>query len=393
MSELLNSRLRDLQALPADSRAPALAAFWQEIEQLGAPLIEPASEGYCSVTFLWRDDGTTRGVDVIQDWGADGIREHSMERLPGTELWFKTRLMRSDTRTTYQLAPDPLPQALAGGIPYIVDPLNPRRFSPYFDETGFTIWFSSLVLPEAAAQPWVNAGVPEGTVTLYTPFEDGRRIWVYTPNPRSAAPYSLLAAFDGRLVKDIVDLPAMLDVQIAAGKMAPTIALLIDNPDRSELQCDPQFAEYVAERIVPWARSTFPVAQDPAHTVVTGSSFGGLCAAYLGLRYPSVFGGVLSQTGWFRWHPEHDPEHEWLTRQFVERPTQPVRFSLDVGNLENARMADGGLTQLAANRHMRDVLRAKGYAVNYREYSGGHDYSSLQNSLFDALPWVLDINS
>jgi enterochelin esterase family protein len=165
--------------------------------------------------------------------------------------------------------------------------------------------------------------------------------------------------------------------------------LLIDNPDRRELNCVPEFADYVIQRIVPWARHTFTVTHDPARTVITGSSFAGLCAAFLGLRYPDVFGGVLSQTGWFRWHPDGDPEHEWLARQFIASPAQPVRFYLDVGILENARMSDGGPSQLVANRHMRDVLRAKGYEVIYREYSGGHDYSSVQNPLFDALPLML----
>jgi hypothetical protein len=30
--------------------------------------------------------------------------------------------------------------------------------------------------------------------------------------------------------------------------------------------------------------------------------------------------------------------------------------------------------QIAANRHMRDVLNAKGYAIGYSEYDGGHAF-------------------
>jgi enterochelin esterase-like enzyme len=389
MSELLSARLRELQAQIENSSADVLGNFWAQIEQQGTPIIETAGEDSYHVTFLWRDDGTTRSVDVIQDWGADGIREHSMMRLMGTDIWYKTRIVRSDTRTTYQLAPDPLPTAYGDAVPYIPDPLNPNRFSPYFDEGGFQIWFSLVVLPDAPPQPWINANVPAGTITLHKPFEDGRRIWVYTPNPSVRPLYSLLVAFDGRLANDILALPKMLDLRLAENKIRPTLALLVDNPDRPELMCVPDFADYVVERIIPWARATFPVQDDPAHTVVTGSSFGGLSAAYLGLRYPTVVGAVLCQTGWFRWHPDDDSEHEWLARQFVANPAQPVHFYLDVGILENARMLDGGPSQLVTNRHMRNVLRAKGYKVIYREYSGGHDYSSLQNPLFDALPLML----
>jgi enterochelin esterase family protein len=312
-----------------------------------------------------------------------------MTHLEGTDIWYKTRIMPSDTRTTYQLAPEPLPAEFGGGVPFIPDPLNPKQFLVYFDESGFKIWFSSLVLPDAPAQRWNNTNVPAGTVTLHTPFEDGRRIWVYVPKTAAPPPYSLLVVFDGRQAKDSINLPQMLDLQLAEGKMRPTVAVLIDNPDRNELTCKPEFADYVARKVIPWARATFPVTDDPARTVINGSSFGGLCAAYIGLKYPHIFGAILSQTGWFRWHPDDEPEHEWLARQFVARPTQSQRFYLDVGILENARMLDSGPSQLVANRHMRDVLRAKGCQVIYREYSGGHDYSSTQNPLFDALPLLL----
>lgn len=312
-----------------------------------------------------------------------------MTHLSGTNIWYKTRLMPSDTRTTYQLAPEPLPADRAGGFPLMPDPLNPHQFSPYFDETGFKIWFSHLVLPEAPPQPWMNTDAPAGTITLHTPFEDGRRIWVYTPNTTIPSPYSLLLVFDGRLAVDMLHMPSMLDLRLSEGKIRPTVTLFIDTPDRAELICVPEFADYVTRQIIPWARSTFPLTQDAARTVICGASYGGLCAAYHALHHPDIFGGVLSQTGWFRWHPQNDNEHQWLAREFINHPVQPVRFYLDAGVLETARMMDGGPSQLVANRHMRDVLRAKGYEVQYREYSGGHDSSSTQNPLFDALPLLL----
>jgi enterochelin esterase-like enzyme len=384
-----STRLNALQTAVAAGNTSALAKFWAEIEQQGTPIIQPMLGGGCHVMFFWRGDDSTKSVDVIQDWGADGIREHSMTHLQGTDVWCMTRFMPSDTRTTYQLAPDPMPEAYAGGAPFIPDPLNPNRFLAYADESGFKIWFSSLVLPDAPAQPWVNANVPAGKITLHTPFEDGRRIWVYMPDTTMPQPYSLLVTFDGLLAAGLLGLPKMLDLQIAEGKIHPTVAVMIDNPDRNELMCVPEFADYVAQKIIGWVRETFPVTQDSARTVISGASYGGLCAAYLGLRYPNVFGAVLSQTGWFRWCPDYEQEHMWLAREFIANPKQAVRFYLDVGILENARMLDEGPSQLAANRHMRDVLRAKGYDVIYREYSGGHDYGSTQNPLFDALSLML----
>jgi enterochelin esterase family protein len=40
---------------------------------------------------------------------------------------------------------------------------------------------------------------------------------------------------------------------------------------------------------------------------------------------------------------------------------------------------------VAANRHLRDVLRAKGYPVAYREYGGGHNYLAWQITIADGL--------
>jgi len=171
--------------------------------------------------------------------------------------------------------------------------------------------------------------------------------------------------------------------------MPPVIALMIDNLNRQELVCDPVFASYIAHQVIPWLRENFPVTADPAQTVVTGSSFGGLAAAYLGLHYPAIFGKILSQTGWFRWRPEGDPDFHWLARQFAQSPTLPLRFYLDVGNLEVAQMLDSGPTQLEANRHMRDLLLTKGYPMHYVEYSGGHDYSSLEAPFVLALTHLL----
>lgn len=242
---------------------------------------------------------------------------------------------------------------------------------------------------------WQDGPASQGAVRLYHLPGDGRRGWLYLAAtvaetgiydlPGRLGGYPLLIALDGRLYKDRLDVPAMLDHLVAAGQLPPLIALFVDAPNRQELLCDPAFADAMAHQVMPWLYEHFPVTRNPAQTVVIGSGDGGLAAAYLGLRHPQRFGKILSQTGWFRWRPEGDPEFYWLARQYAQSPKLPLRFYLDVGNLEIAQMCDGGPTQLAANRHLRDVLLAQGYPVQYVEYSGGHDDSSLASPLFAAL--------
>jgi enterochelin esterase family protein len=191
--------------------------------------------------------------------------------------------------------------------------------------------------------------------------------------------------------KDLLGLPEMLDYLVAAGQIPPVAALLVDHPDRNELLCRPEFAAYIANEALPWLRAAYPVAAGPDQTSVLGASYGGLAAVYTAFRRPDVFGAAFAQSGWFRWRPAGDPEHHWLARQVAAAPRVPARFCLQVGDLEVAQMADGGPSQLAANRHLRDVLREKGCAVSYHEYSGGHDASSQEHPLARGLVEILSV--
>jgi enterochelin esterase family protein len=61
-----------------------------------------------------------------------------------------------------------------------------------------------------------------------------------------------------------------------------------------------------------------------------------------------------------------------------------VRFYLDAGVFEADRFAAGDAI-LESTRHFRDVLRAKGYTVTFRQFTGGHDYLSWRGTLADGL--------
>jgi hypothetical protein len=136
---ILSPRLQQLSG-DLQSSSAGLTQFWSEIERTGAPLIEPENEGCSLVTFIWRDDGIARNIAVIQDWGADGIREHFMAWLPGSDVWYLTRRMRSDSRTTYQLSPSPSADA-SEFAPYQLDPLNPKTFTVYLSKVVLIFYF------------------------------------------------------------------------------------------------------------------------------------------------------------------------------------------------------------------------------------------------------------
>jgi enterochelin esterase-like enzyme len=76
---------------------------------------------------------------------------------------------------------------------------------------------------------------------------------------------------------------------------------------------------------------------------------------------------VISLSGSFFWKPEGEKEGQWLVKQMEASPKLPLRFYQEVGLME-------GSFQIAANEHMRDVLRTKGYPIEYFEYDGGHSF-------------------
>jgi enterochelin esterase family protein len=353
-------------------------------------------------------------VVVLSRFNAFGdFDRHQLQRLPGTNVWHRSYRVRTDVRTTYWLSPsdallsffdrdrerwvEKFDALLRQGV-LIPDPLNRHPFP----ESG-PPFVSSITLPDAAPQPWlaVREGVPAGQVAhkrfRSAILDNERDVWVYTP-PGSAAesePYPLLVIFDGRQYVDWMAAPTTLDNLIAAGQVPPVLAVFVGNVRRAqELGGSPAFVDFLAEELVPWVRARSGATADPARTVIGGASLGGFAATFAALRRPDVFGNVLSQSGAFNWKSESESDYEWLIHEFDRTSRLPVRFWLDVGRFETVprfgpRPDADGPTGLDTNRHLRDVLRAKGYDVHYTEVAGGHDYIWWRGTLADGLVALL----
>jgi enterochelin esterase-like enzyme len=381
----------------------ALPAFWREVENRGTPLAEPIAgdESNLLVTFLWRATFEVHNVLVL--WAPHAIEhpdDFAMRRLLDTDVWYKTLRVPKGARFLYQLSPNdtltraPNAQRFATAQ---VDPLNRRRRpdNPNLSKYGP---FSIAELPGAKPQLWSEpkAGVEKGSVRRHrfvsTRLRNERNISVYTP-PRYAAegqPYPMILLFDEATYQTDVPGPTILDNLIAAYKVPPAVAVLVNYPARDardrELLGNSDFADFIALDLVPWIRSQYHVSADPARTVIGGLSAGGFAAAYIGLRHSGIFGNVLVQSGAFWWAPNRDQGEEpnWLARQFAGAPTMPLKFFMEAGLFENDIRGSGGQI-LETSRHLRDVLLAKGYNVTYQEFPGGHDYLTWRGSLADGL--------
>lgn len=193
-----------------------------------------------------------------------------------------------------------------------------------------------------------------------------------------------------------VSMPTILDNLIAAGKIPPTLAVLVNEIDFHEhrdrdFNGSESFAAFLSKEVIPWAEAHWGVKLDGRHTVLLGVSSGGLCAAFSALKHPDDFGNVISLSGYFSYEPDAEPGvparnrpgEGWLLRQYRAAKSRPVRFYLEVGRFERHQYL--GNDFVAANRQFRDMLRSKGYDVTYRERPGGHDLVWWRGAVADGL--------
>jgi enterochelin esterase family protein len=387
-------RARELWSAVRMHRKDTVEKIWKDLDGK-SPIVEPypGNDKDALVTFVYRSSSPYVGMI-----GGDGFREKPLVRLGDSDLWSLTLRVPADSRFDYAFI-------VADGPPDHHRPFKPgfgrdARFAgikldPNNKNQRFNM--SRAELPGAPPQPWIEAkaDLPKGKITPLVIesklLAEKRKLGVYTPPGfDKTKKYPLLIAFDGETygldAGAMIPLPTILDNLIAAKKIPPIVAVLVASQGtrNRDLPGSAPFSAFLAKELVPKMRADFRAGMTPADTIVTGSSFGGLCSAYTALHHSNVFGNVLSQSGSYQFKQEAlasdvspSVEGGWLTKDYVASKKLPIRFYLDAGRFEE--------DLLTSNRHMRDVLRAKGYTVTYAEFSGGHDYWLWRHTIADGL--------
>lgn len=399
----------EIEALRHDlPSSAATERFWQHVSQVGTPLVEPipADSQHQLVTFLWRGDSNIQNVVVLGSFQTHPVSYYIMEHIPNADVWYLTLKLPAGARFMYRLSVnDPIvssgPRTAERAATQQADPFNPKRWLNEPGASKYEYW-SMAELPGAPPQPWIakKPEIPEGKLEKHrlasVLLGNEHNITVYTPYgyQKNGSASNLLIVFDENAYLDRVPTPIILDNLITAGKIPPTVAVLIANPSQEtrnkELPPNPRFADFLASELIPWVHANYNVTRDPDKTVLAGSSYGGIAATYAALRHPEVFGNVLCQSGSFFWAPDHDfgegaiTETGWLAKEFIKSPKLPIKFYMDAGLFEVDTTGSGGGI-LEPSRQMRDVLLAKGYEVHYRQFASGHDYLNWRGTFADGL--------
>jgi enterochelin esterase family protein len=405
--------------------------FWETVAARGTPIVEriEGDPRFVHVTFLYRARPETRSVAVISLENHQLANDRyfalaKLARLGSSDAWFRTYRLRADGRFTYRLSVNDERlfadtgeadwNARLGGLTR--DPLNRH---PTTTRDGDV---SLVELPDAPPLRWFEPqpGVPQGRLESAQVGDRARgldhAIRVYVPHgySPSGGARNLLLVLDGEGVPSFVPFPAILDNLHAAGTIEPTIAVFVDNrPGKRihDMWYSDELRDFVRDDLLPWMHAHYTVPRDPRRVAVAGRSASGNTAVYLAFALPSLVGNAISQSGGyalgdpkgprpgareaFDGLSEDDfPQQEWLARQIATSPLRPIRLHLEVGTLEHVdwenpfpRYATPSV--LLANRHLRDVLDAKGYAFSYREYNGPHDSLIWRGTVGEAIVELL----
>ncbi len=328
---------------------------------MGNPIIEDNK-----ATFVWQGPIAPLVMDDLHNW------EDSPQRMKrvGKELWSLSLALPKDAYLEYAFFDVKTRERLA-------DPLNPNCV-----DNGINNYNHFFYMPKARPTSLVRPkkGNPHGTVTPYEmPTRDlavgsKRAVYLYEPPIEGRVP--LVVVYDGADYLRLGKLNVIVDNLINRGRIRPFAMALVENGGQArvlEYSCAEATLGLIKECVIPLAREHLDLVRPSEEPYgIIGASMGGLMALYTGIRLPRTFGKVLSQSGAFG-----IPEYRYAIRDLIRYAPRPgIRIWMDAGCFE---------WLLEPNRKMYSMLKQKEYQVDYREYSGGHNYTAWRNDIANGL--------
>lgn len=375
----------------------AVSDFWNGVAERGTPLVEAPGPGRSVVTFVFRGGDDVAAVRVESGLVALEVQASArafteafdtlgaMTRVPSTDVWHRSYRVPNDLRVPYVLRVRRTGESEPSRE---LDPLNPTTYDPHERYRGESV----LELPGAPVQPWRQER-GEGPGSWHqVPVEsrgDTTAVYVYTPqayDPSRERPYPLFLGLSSYTFGIAMSGDWILEHLIRRGEMEPAVMLLVGLDAEAERDAYRPVPDFLANDVLPTVRRSFHLTEDPSQIAIGGTSRRGLVSGIVAFERPDLVGNVIALSGSFYWKPDGETEYEWLAGRVAASPRRDVRWFLRVGSLETVVTPNNhGHYMVATNRHMRDVLRARGYDLDYAEYAGGHSDLNWQSGLAEGL--------
>lgn len=335
----------------------------------GAPIIDDQS-----VTFVWEGESTPALIADFTEW-----EETPILLTQNSEMtWIHEQVLPNDAYIEYAY----LDLESEERIP---DPFNQRCVPNGFGEINHFFHMPGAI-PNQLIRP--SREIDKGTVSRHQlPTEHlvtGKQRRIYLYQPSTEAPCPLIVVLDGNDYLRRGKITQILDNLIAQNRVRPVaLALVTHGGDARAIEylCSEATLGFLYERVLSLANQELNLIDlqgKPGAYGIMGASMGGLMALYTSLRMPDIFGHLLSQSGMFSFE-----DHELVVMDMVRYlPVPPVRIWMDVGKFEYL---------LASNRGMHQLMVDRGYQVHYREYQGGHNYTSWRNDLWRGMEFLFPV--
>jgi enterochelin esterase family protein len=353
----------------ATQRTARLNTLWNDLRSAGQ--VPYAQDN--KYAFLYR--GSASSVAFPGDHNGWSASASPAVRLTGTDLWYREGTLAADARVDYKVV-------LNGGS-WIEDPANPlKMWSGFGPNSEFRMPNYSYPL-ETIRSPHADRGALTGN-TRMTSSNLGYQVQyrVYTPagyNTQQLSQLPVIYVTDGHEYSPdhMGSLTAVLDNLIEDRTLRPAIAVFIDPRDPnnlgnnrrlSEYNNNAQFANFVADELVPAIDSAYRTSANASDRVILGTSMGGLISAYFGATQSDTFQKIAIQSPAFS-------QNTSIYGMYDHAPQAPLQIYMTAGTINDG---SGGRT-------MNQILDRNGYNYTYVEANEGHSWGNWRGQLGNML--------
>ena len=306
-------------------------------------------------------------------WNPDKI----FTNISGSTFWYYTTIYEADARLDYKL--------VINGSNWILDPKNPYTCSGGYGPN------SELRMPGYIVPPEISYynGIPHGTIRDTTFHSNilgnNRQVRIYLPPgyPSGSEAYPVILFHDGPEYISLGNTNNIFDYLISEHLMVPVIGVFVPPVDRQPEYAGSKidlFTDFISTELMPVIDAKYKTSKDPSKRAMVGASDGGNISLYIGMKHPEQFGKIAAQSS---------DVINAISETFSGGPILNLVFYLDIGTYDVAEL-------IPMVHGLRDILQAKGYTFQFREWHEGHSWgnwkSHLRLPLMQFFPWSSGLN-
>ncbi len=233
--------------------------------------------------------------------------------------------------------------------------------------------------PVAESGTIANADLSENKIIKSEVLGYDLQYRVFAPEGiESMSNVSVIYVTDGQWYIESGELPALMKRLISEGAIEPVVAVFVDNRDPHNLNdnrrnaqffCNPNYISFFENELIPSIEKVYPVGKNRNSRTILGLSFGGLNSACFGIMASDTFKGIAMQS------PAMRPVRT-IHSQYQQSEDLDLKIFLTSGTDRDNE---------DATRRLRDVIKEKGYQMEYIEVPYGHNWQNWKPLLEDFL--------